>query len=427
MSIDATPSMCPFSSQMINDPHSQYEATRPLGPVVKVRDTARDWMIADSDSPIYLITGYRETSYVLESPDVFPSGDKTGPPEPPEVQKILAKGIPKTTTLYAADGDEHRYLRDIVQPTLSSAQVKRWESNITGWANTVGTTLPLDADVEIVEQFCEPFSSHAMLDYLGIPEADHATVNAWDKLWMKVFIPGYSLNEQCSAAEHIVDYQWYIASLVETAREGPPDNTIISRLSLARRGHDYALSVPQIVSTVSELYAAGYGNTKEALSNLLYLTLSNGLWTSLVEEPELIEGAVDEALRVEGPVQWLSREAGQDVTLGGVDIPAGATVVVSYIAANRDTAAFPDSTDVDFERSGVSRFGTLHLAHGRGPHFCVGAVWSKAAMRGGLEYLVTNYPELALSADYNSPEFDAPAPMLRYVKQVPVRVKGLDG
>jgi cytochrome P450 len=78
---------------------------------------------------------------------------------------------------------------------------------------------------------------------------------------------------------------------------------------------------------------------------------------------------IEEALRVESPVQTLFRMAKCDTEVGGVAIPKGARIAVSYAAANRDPAVFPDPDRFDVTRKNAKE----HLAFGRGEHFCIGA------------------------------------------------------
>jgi cytochrome P450 len=114
---------------------------------------------------------------------------------------------------------------------------------------------------------------------------------------------------------------------------------------------------------------------------------------ALRADPALFDNAVEELLRYLSIVQLgVTRIAAEDLTLGGVDVPAGATVIVAMPEANRDPAHFPDP-----DRFDVSRPRTSHLAFGHGVHQCLGQQLARIEMRIGLEELVNRLPELRLA------------------------------
>lgn len=81
------------------------------------------------------------------------------------------------------------------------------------------------------------------------------------------------------------------------------------------------------------------------------------------------------------------------VTLGGVDLPAGARLFLWLAAAGRDPAVFPDPDRFDLRRAGADR----HLAFGKGLHYCLGAYLGKLEARYAVEELARRYPYLRMS------------------------------
>jgi cytochrome P450 len=86
------------------------------------------------------------------------------------------------------------------------------------------------------------------------------------------------------------------------------------------------------------------------------------------ESPPLLAAFIEEVMRLYPPEPNVVRRASRDAEIGGATIPAGASVLVSLLGANRDPAVFPDPGRMRFDRA-----RTLHLAFGGGPHQCVGA------------------------------------------------------
>jgi cytochrome P450 len=99
----------------------------------------------------------------------------------------------------------------------------------------------------------------------------------------------------------------------------------------------------------------------------------------LLDDPDLLPGAVEEALRFAPPVMDFRRTASGPAELGGRRIERGDKVVVYHVAANRDPARFPDPHAFRIDRSPND-----HVSFGYGPHFCIGARLARAQMRAVL-------------------------------------------
>ncbi|GAB3153980.1 cytochrome P450 [Micromonospora sonneratiae] len=408
----------PFDPELIQDPHPFYHRIRQLAPVFPSSMSSDMWMVSDEAAKVYVVTRYDDLAYVLEHPELFPSGNKTGPEDPPEVTEELARGIPKAKTLYDSDQPGHTRLRTLMQGAWSSQRVEQFAPRIRDWAGKAIDGFAGTGSAELFAEYADVVMDHAILDFLGIPSEDHEQVHAWDKLWVKVFIPGHPPEDQRAAAREIVEYQRYLERLFNDRRENPRDD-VASALVHATTDDGDRLTMAELVWGLMEMYGAGYGNTAEGLANMLFLLLHEPQrWEELLQQRELLADAVEEGLRMEGPVQWLSREAAQDTELGGVTIPKGSTVMVLYSAANRDPEAFPEPDEFCPARRGATRTGAKHVAHGRGIHYCVGAGWSRVAIRAGVEALMDRLPDVRLRADF-TPEFHLPEPMVRCVKALP--------
>ncbi|MET0490774.1 MAG: cytochrome P450, partial [Acidimicrobiales bacterium] len=101
---------------------------------------------------------------------------------------------------------------------------------------------------------------------------------------------------------------------------------------------------------------------------------------------------VEESLRLASPAQAMWRLATQDIELGGVAIPAGSRVVLSYASANRDEGLYDQPDEFDPDRANL----TEHLAFGRGPHFCIGASLARLEARVAFEELARRVQSLSL-------------------------------
>src|SRR5262249_21729719 len=115
-------------------------------------------------------------------------------------------------------------------------------------------------------------------------------------------------------------------------------------------------------------------------------------WDAVVRDPGLIAQAVDESLRFDPSVPVWRRVTTRAVTLGGLELPAGAKLVLGLAAANREPSVFPDPERFDLGRGNADQ----HLAFGRGLHYCLGAHLGKLEARIVLEELVQRFPDMRL-------------------------------
>jgi cytochrome P450 len=107
----------------------------------------------------------------------------------------------------------------------------------------------------------------------------------------------------------------------------------------------------------------------------------------LAADPALIPDAVEELIRFDSSVQFLSRIALADLTVADVTIPRGSPIYLCLGAANRDPRRFPDADRFDLDRRGKQ-----HGAFGAGIHFCVGAALTRAEMDIALRLLLRRLP-----------------------------------
>ncbi len=133
---------------------------------------------------------------------------------------------------------------------------------------------------------------------------------------------------------------------------------------------------------------------------------------ALREDPALIQTAVEELLRFDGPVQRTGRLATTDVEIGGRQIPKGSTVVAVIGAANRDPAHFAEP-----DRLNIARRENRHIAFGFGIHFCLGATLARVEGQIAIGTLIRRMPDLALVSQ--TPKWRESS-LLRGLKTLPV-------
>jgi cytochrome P450 len=183
----------------------------------------------------------------------------------------------------------------------------------------------------------------------------------------------------------------YFERITERLRKQPEDN-LISGLLAAEYEHS-KLSKQELFANCVLLMAAGHETTTNLIGNGVLALLQHPDQLKLLrDKPDLIESAIDELLRYDSPVQWTSRVAGENITIGGKEITRGEMVIASLGAANRDPEQFPDPDRLD-----IMRRDNRHVAFGAGIHFCLGAALAKMEGEIAISALVRRFSKIELT------------------------------
>src|SRR5262249_24946811 len=146
-----------------------------------------------------------------------------------------------------------------------------------------------------------------------------------------------------------VEFQHYLFGKIKEHRTAPRDDLISHMVTARVKGFGgRRLTVEELISMIDIILLGGNDTTINLLSNGMALLLQHPDQLALLyENPSLVPNFVEEALRVESPVQCLFRTAKIDAAVGGVRIPTGSRLAIMYGAANRDAEQFPDPDRFD--------------------------------------------------------------------------------
>ena len=186
----------------------------------------------------------------------------------------------------------------------------------------------------------------------------------------------------------------WIADQLAGSIETPTDDILGA---IARGVSSRSMTHREGVVVLQTLLSAGGESTTSLLGNAVrYLAEHQDMQDQLRAEPELLQIFIEEMLRLESPFRFLLRSAPATTSLGGVEIPAGSSVLLFWAAANRDGAAFPQPDQIDLERPVPRR----HVAFGRGIHHCVGAPLARLEARIVLGLLLQKTIDFTLDREH---------------------------
>ena len=209
-----------------------------------------------------------------------------------------------------------------------------------------------------------------------------------------------SAEEEIENARLIVEYQHYMAKIIEDRRANPQDDMIsdLANNTIKPPEGERLMTVEELLSMIEQLLVAGNETTTSATTGglLSLIQLSDQLQV-LLDDPGMIANAVEEILRLESPSAGLWRVVTKDVELRGVAIPKGSLLMLRYAAANRDEDVFDEPEAMDVCRRNADE----HIAFGYGTHFCPGAFLGRKEMQVAYERILARMTNIRLAEGKN--------------------------
>lgn len=245
--------------------------------------------------------------------------------------------------------------------------------------------------IDLIPDFAGRVPAYVIMDMLGVPRDMLAEVKAWSDD-MAVFIGGSrnAADKYARAADGCKKMAAYFRALI-AARIADPQPGFLQDLILARDEGDQ-LSEDELVATCILILFAGHETTTNLIGNAALLLLRHPEQLALLRaDPDLIDSAIEEVLRFDGPTNALVRVVARGHTLEGRQMREGDRVFVMVNSANRDPRAFAEP-----ERFDIRRNPNRHMTFGQGIHVCLGARLARAEGRIAVQQLFDRFPGLAL-------------------------------
>ena len=348
-------------------------------------------------SPLYnvwVVTRYDDIWTVLKDPERYSSSLSTNvaSKDPEEVIEILKQGWGQLNTLVTCDPPAHNRYRGLINKAFTPRRVTERESLIRETANRLVDAFIDKGETDLIWNFAYPLPMTIIANILGVADDDLDRFKRWSDDLVARLSFDMPKDRLIECAHSLVDFQRYFDGLL-TDREKNPRDDMLTDLLNARIEGEKPLNRGEMLSMIQQLLVAGNETTTSLIGNMVSLLLEKReRWESLCADISLAEGTVEEALRMESPVQGLFRITMCEVELGGVTIPEGAQLQLLYAAGNRDEAEFDKAAEFDMKRGNAAS----HLAFGGGVHFCLGASLARREARIALETLVQRIPDMRL-------------------------------
>jgi cytochrome P450 len=385
--------------ELIVDPYPYFDHLREKCPVV-----------TEPYHGVVMVTGWAEAMSVYRDADTFSSCNSvTGPfpgfPVPLEgddVSELIEQyrdQLPFSDQITTFDPPKHTAHRGLLMRLITPRRLRENEDFMWRRADRQIDQFIDRGRCEFVRDYAGPFTLYVIADLLGVPEEEHE--------WFRDVLQGEhrepsalgSTGSETMAHSPLEILYERFSRYVEARRKEPRED-VLTKLATATFPDGSLPEVIDVVRVAANLFSAG----QETTVRLLAMAMQ-----TLGERPELQEALradagripdfVEECLRIESPVKGDFRLARRSTTVGGVDIPAGTTLMVVNGAANRDPRHFECPAEFRVDRDNAKD----HLTFGRGPHACPGGPLARAEARVSVQRLLDRMLDIRISEDAHGP------------------------
>jgi len=305
--------------------------------------------------------------------------------------------LPFSDQILTMDPPEHEQHRHLLLRQLTPKRLKENEEFVWRISDRQIDEFVARGECEFIGDYANPFALFVIADLLGVPEEDHEEFR--DALGRR---PRHDAVGSTTDMMSHNPLEWLydrFSRYIEDRRREPRDD-VLTALATTTFPDGALPEVIDVVRVAANVFAAGQETTVRLLGTALQLIGERpDLQQLLRERRDLIPNFVEEALRMEAPVKGDFRLARRQTTIGGVDIPAGATLMVLNGAANRDPRHFEDPAEFRVDRENARE----HLAFGRGVHSCPGGSLARMEARVSIERLLDRTVDIGVSESHHGP------------------------
>lgn len=331
-----------------------------------------------------------------------------------------------------ADGETHRRLRGLVNPSLSPRAADRYRPMMreifegvwaeagsgsatvtdsrsepvpgTGADRHAGSSRDSDLkesaghEIEFMEAVARPYPARTIARVMGAPDGDAPRLHDWS-MWIQRQFDPIALSDpttvetmQRKAGEF---YDW-VRPLIDARRQTPSDDLISNLIRTGEEGEK--LSNQELENLILNIMVGGVDTTQSQLAQAMRLLAADPeQWQALRADPDgMAPRAASEALRFEPITPFTARLLTEDVEYREVTFPANTPVMVCSFTGNRDPGVFADPQAFDIT---ADREKARILTFGAGVHYCVGANIARAELEEALAFLATRIETLEPAAE----------------------------
>jgi cytochrome P450 len=345
----------------------------------------RETPVAPLADGFFAVSSYVDIAALLHDPRMSKDQRKT------EIPLVGAQRIEPRPFLFL-DPPEHDRLRRLVMRQFTPARVNAMHDRIVALVDELLDARRDQGRLDVVDDFAYPLPVTVICELLGVPREDESRFHAWADTLAHSVDPDPGEETSLGAMQAAQALASYMRGLIATRRAQPTDDLLSG---LAAGDEADRMDDADLVITMILLLIAGHETTVNLITNGTLTLLRNPTELErLRDHPERIPIVVEEVLRYEPPVQFVTRFALTDIAIDGATIPRGSGIRLMLAAGNRDPRRFRDPDHFDPDRP-----DNEHLGFGGGIHYCVGAPLARIEAQVALTALARRLVNPRLGAD----------------------------
>jgi cytochrome P450 len=353
----------PRSPRVLADQCAAYDEMRGRCPV------ARSEMLG------WTLFRHEDVSNVLADPDTFSN------------QASQHRSVPN-----GMDPPEHGPYRAAIEPFFGPEVLREYAPTCRNIASGLLAALAADGSCDCIERFAMPFAARCQCAFLGWPERMAESMCDWTRRNRQATLDG----DRALLTAIAQEFRAFVTQLLaeRRSRSEHRKQDITARL-LSARVNGEPLTDEDLTSLFRNWTVGEVGSLTAAVGIVVHeLASQRGLQERLRQEPALLPVAIEEILRVRGPLVANVRRTTREVQIGGRNIPSGERVTLAWISANRDERVFEDPREVRLDRPQRDS-----LLFGAGIHVCPGAPLARLEMRIAIEELLRHSSHIELARE----------------------------
>jgi len=301
-----------------------------------------------------------------------------------------------TTSLVFNDPPLHTRVRRLIMGALNQRAIARMEDDVTRLVDGLLGEIAQRRETDLIDAFAARIPVEVIGNLLEVPHAERGPLRAWSLAILSALepAPGSEILDRGNRA--VGDFLEYLRLLVADRRKRPgnPESDVLTRLIEGERVGE-RLTEKELYHNCIFMLNAGHETTTNLIGNGMWLLLNHpDQIARLRGQPALVNSAIEEMLRYEGPIQLNNRRLVAPIDLAGKALAAGTFITIAIGAANRDPAQFPQA-----ERFDVGRNPNRHVAFGQGAHACAGMNVARMEARIAFTRLLARFPVIEPAGD----------------------------
>jgi cytochrome P450 len=331
-----------------------------------------------------LVTRWDDVQHVATHPELFTADVASSP-----LTRTLGQNM------LTLDGEAQKRIRATIDPSQRPRVVEGYAPGIIRpIAQRHLAAFEGRGSGELMAEYCEPVSVLSLGTVMGLGEIDAGTLRRW---FGNLALGGANFEadpaKQRVADETSREIDEVVAPILDRL-EQEPDGSVVSSMLHEEPATGGRLSRDEVMSNLKLILLGGMQEPGDAMGIVLWALLAHpDALADVREDPAMLRGAVEEALRWHSPVGTQTRQVTQRTELGVVTLEPGTAIAAVLASANRDERHWDEPDRFDIHRRGA------HAAFGLGAHHCAGAALARHEVRLPIELLLDGLPGLRLDPD----------------------------